>query len=350
MKKINRNLVLKTLIDNDHLSRIEISQLSGLSPSTVTSLVSELLNESVITETGEEVSTGGRKRIDLSINSDYAAVAVLEIQHKGSIMHFFDMQLNELETKVLSDHYISGNDLLLAIITAISEFTVQKEEKRGSLAGIGLLFQEDMSESDFNVIYTTSLSSATISLKDALFTQYHIPVTEDFSLGYTIKQLREDSSSIQCRNSAFIHIGKRIMASVIIDGKQFELKGKNLIDITPLVENEKVRWPILLDENTKLKEGLIPGFSEYYASLGSKMTFLIHQLASVMKPMCTFFPIEKFYISGTFTKYPGFVDAVQNALTKQMQPYVIPEIEAAQEAYNPADNMAGRIRNSILCG
>lgn len=349
MKKINRNLVLKTLIDNDHLSRIEISQMSGLSPSTVTGLVSELLEESVITETGEAVSTGGRKRIDLSINSSYATVAVIEIQRTGSIMHFFDMQLNELETKVLSERYIAGNELLLAIISGISEFIVGREQESGRLAGIGLLFQEDMSEGEFNVIYTTTLSSAAISLKDALRTQFHVPVDEDYSLSYSIEKMKESSGLAPAGNSAFLHIGKRIMASIIIDGKKLELKGKNVIDITSLAESEKIKWPMLLEEKPKSKSGLMTGLAEYYTNIGGKMTAVIQQLTNAMKPMCAFFPIETFYIGGAFSKNPGFIEAVQNALNKQMQPHSAPEVKAAQEADDLADNLAGRIRNAILC-
>jgi len=219
MKKDNRRLITQTIMDHENLSRIEISQLSGLSPSTVSSLVSELLNDTILIETGESASTGGRKRIGLSINQDYASITIVDVKRTGAVMRLFDMQLTEQGSKVLADHYISGNDLLISITAAIFEFKAEGCIQSGKLAGIGLLFQEDMTESEFNVMYSTSLSSASISLKDALFTQFHTPVIDEYSQSYSMVQPTVNEEITAYKNSAFIHIGQRVLASITIEGK-----------------------------------------------------------------------------------------------------------------------------------
>lgn len=354
MKKKNRRLVLQTVMEQESLSRIEISQISGLSPSTVSSLVSELLDEEVLVETGEAASTGGRKRIGLSINENYASIAVVEVKRSGAVIRMFDMQLCEQDSKTLSDKYISGNELLVAITAAVFEFKSKEYLKKGKLAGIGLLFQEDMTESEFNVMYSTSLSSAAISLKDALTTQFHIPVVEDYTQSYSMAHLTDTDMVAASRNSAFVHIGQRVLASITVDGKQVDLKGKKVIDITPLVVSEKAQWPLLTDKNMQKNQpkhpSLIKGLWDSYTAVSTMMAAAVQQLTNALKPMCIFFQIDTIFLAGAISKLPGFTEAAQKALNKQMAPFRAPKLQAAEEkADDLADDLAGRIRQSVLC-
>jgi AraC-like DNA-binding protein len=354
MKKENRQLIKQTIMDHENLSRIEISQISGLSPSTVSSLVSELLNDTILIETGESASTGGRKRIGLSINQDYASITIVDVKRTGAVMRLFDMQLTEQGSKVLADHYISGNDLLISITAAIFEFKAEGCIQSGKLAGIGLLFQEDMTESEFNVMYSTSLSSASISLKDALFTQFHTPVIDEYSQSYSMVQPTVNEEIAAYKNSAFIHIGQRVLASITIEGKQVNLHGRRIIDITPLVETEKAKWLLLSDPDRlqqPMKQSILPkGLLDSYTAAGERMTLAVHQLSNVLKPLCVYFTIDTIFLGGNISRLPGFTKAIQNSLSKQLAPLPAPKVEAAVEtADNQAGVLAKKIRKSVLC-
>ena len=69
---------------------------------------------------------------------------------------------------MLSESYLSGNELLVAITAAVFELFDSASLHAGKVAGFGLLFQEDMKASEFNVMYSTGFSSASISLREAL--------------------------------------------------------------------------------------------------------------------------------------------------------------------------------------
>ena len=103
MKRENRRLVLQEVLEHDNLSRIELAQQSELSPSTVSSLVSELLEEAVLIETGELASTGGRKRTGLTINPDYASIAVVDVKRSGAILRMFDMDTNRMTNRLIHE-------------------------------------------------------------------------------------------------------------------------------------------------------------------------------------------------------------------------------------------------------
>lgn len=68
VKKINKNLVLDMIIHNAPISRADISQKSGLNKGTVSSLVTELMDEQLILESGPGKSSGGRRPVMLLFN------------------------------------------------------------------------------------------------------------------------------------------------------------------------------------------------------------------------------------------------------------------------------------------
>lgn len=157
MKRENLRLIMSVILEKESVSRIELSEIIGLSPSTVSSLTSELMEKGWIEESGIAVSTGGRKRTELSINKNKGYIAVLEIGWRRAVLHFMDLSLEKGDSVILSDYYITGNELLEKVIQYLKEDA--ENLCNGQLAGIGLLFQEDMNPSDFNVMYSTSLSS-----------------------------------------------------------------------------------------------------------------------------------------------------------------------------------------------
>ena len=60
VKEKNRRLILRALLTEGGLSRIELAKQTGLSPSTITALVGELLTEGVVQESGLRAATAGR--------------------------------------------------------------------------------------------------------------------------------------------------------------------------------------------------------------------------------------------------------------------------------------------------
>src|SRR5580658_1622113 len=73
MVDMNRNLVLNVL-RTGAVSRAEVVRATGLSPATVSTIISELIASSLVVETGQGKSTGGRPPQALKLNdeSNYA--------------------------------------------------------------------------------------------------------------------------------------------------------------------------------------------------------------------------------------------------------------------------------------
>src|SRR5690625_2188036 len=69
VKKGNKSLVLDVIKQHSPISRATIASQTGLNKGTVSSLVSDLLNEELIYESGPGESSGGRRPVMLLYNN-----------------------------------------------------------------------------------------------------------------------------------------------------------------------------------------------------------------------------------------------------------------------------------------
>ena len=74
LKELNKATVLDLIRQNKRLSRKELADLTGLSPTACGSITRELIKDGFLHETGQGESTGGRKPVMLELkpNSYYA--------------------------------------------------------------------------------------------------------------------------------------------------------------------------------------------------------------------------------------------------------------------------------------
>lgn len=351
MKKRNRQLVMETVLAENSLSRIEIAQKTELSPSTVSGLVSELLAEGLLAETGLKLSTGGRSRTELTVNQNYGCIAVAEIGRLGASLTLFDMGLNKLTSTALAETYLSGNDLLVAITSALFRCLGHQELRRGQLAGFGLLFQEDMKASEFNVMYSTGFSSASIPLKEALVTQFRVPVVEEYTQTYTVSHALGQAQPLEGQSSAHIAIGGSVVASITLEGKQLELKGGHVADLSPLVRG--VELPQI--EQLALAANLPQEPEAQAAPLTEAAQDLLgsfaKQIGSLVAMLCTFFSLETVFLSGPITQLGEFMARVEHQAAGLVAPAPLPPLKALRPPVerSMASLLADRVRRGVLC-
>ncbi len=349
IKKQNRQVIMRSILEHGSLSRIEIAQYTQLSPSTVTVLVNEIIEDGLLIESGTSASTGGRKRVELSVNGDFGDICVVDISRKRSTLHIYDMNLHEQSTIALSNRYISGNDLFIAITSAVLTHYGVEECRKKKLQGFGLLFQEDIQASECNVMYSTSLSSASISLKEALVTQFRTTVVEDHTSSYSLFAALDTSDKTK-HNSAHITIGNSILASITIQGKPVPLKSGRFSDITPLLHNIGNDIPQLPLLEALCKKEPCPSEKALTPPQSRLLSAFSKQISSIITLLCTLFPLDIIFLSGNITKVGGFMGTVREMTSENMAPAPSPDIQVLDAFQQPISNLlAEKIRKSVLC-
>lgn len=240
----NKRAVIKALCEKNALSRVELARELSLSPSTVTTIVQDLLQSKMVEESSERVVTAGRSKTLLQLAPEFGLLGLVRVSRQSQELILVDMTLNEHARITLSEEAPSGETLLEGIEAAFTELIVDG----AILKGIGVLLEGDVLESELSVMYSTGHDSATISLVQALKSTFRVVVKQfeqsDFALSHV-----ESTDNIE-DVSSYLHLsfGPRVVAQVVCDNTPLPMKEGLNADITQqLVTSDGLQLDALMN-------------------------------------------------------------------------------------------------------
>jgi N-acetylglucosamine repressor len=101
LKVLNRLLVLNTIRKNGPIARYEVAKNTGLTPPTVTVIVSDLIKCGVVKETGAGESSGGRRPVFLELDGKAGFIFSVRLQSGEMMAALLDITGNILESRYL---------------------------------------------------------------------------------------------------------------------------------------------------------------------------------------------------------------------------------------------------------
>ena len=240
----NKRAVIQALCEKSALSRVELARELSLSPSTVTTIVQDLLQSKMVEESSERVVTAGRSKTLLQLAPEFGLLGLVRVSRQSQELILVDMTLNEHARVTLSEEAPSGETLLEEIEAALTELIVDG----AILKGIGVLLEGDVLESELSVMYSTGHDSATISLVQALKSTFRVVVKQfeqsDFALSHV-----ESTDNIE-DVSSYLHLsfGSRVVAQVVCDNTPLPMKEGLNADITQqLVTSDGLKLDALMN-------------------------------------------------------------------------------------------------------
>ena len=99
LKILNRLSVLNTIRKRGLIARNEVAKVTSLTPSTVTVIVSDLIEKGVIKEVGSGESSGGRKPVLLELEPRAGFIFAIRLQHGEIVAALLDIGGNILESR-----------------------------------------------------------------------------------------------------------------------------------------------------------------------------------------------------------------------------------------------------------
>lgn len=164
LKMLNRQMVLNYIGRCQQVSRIEISHYTGLSPTTVSIISSELISQGIVIELGVGESSGGRRPVMLGINPKARYSISVVIKPKEIIYALIDLKCNIIYMRE-REAYIDGAEELKDILRdCIGEILCAYRDMSSSITGIGIslpgilsqnkriLYSAPLKVVDFNII------------------------------------------------------------------------------------------------------------------------------------------------------------------------------------------------------
>jgi len=164
MNDINKFILLKQIVTQGPVSRIELTKRTDLSKMTVTAIVNEFISKGVVRECGASSSTGGRRPILLEIVPNSMLTLGISIGRDILQAGIINLRGEILQSETLPMAPIRNNEALLKSIFSLCDQLI-KNKLSGNILGIGvssvgpLSFGTILNPPDFNNLHNIPVTS-----------------------------------------------------------------------------------------------------------------------------------------------------------------------------------------------
>ena len=172
-KEHNRNLVLTTIFGHENISRAEIARVTRLTPTTVSDIVSDLLEQGLVREIGVGQSQGGKNPILLSLIDDSRWLIGLDLaqnEFRGAVVNLRGKLRDVVTIPVADEHRTDALPLVYRLMDRLIENTSQP------LSGIGIGAPGLVNTNEGLVVNAVNFNWKNLPLTQLLQERYRLPV------------------------------------------------------------------------------------------------------------------------------------------------------------------------------
>ncbi|RDW22146.1 sugar kinase [Oceanobacillus arenosus] len=222
MKSVNKSNILNKIRTSEPISRAQIAKETNLTPPTVSSIVKELIDENLVTESKLGESNGGRKPTMLHINS--SAFYVIGVDAGPETVEcvltdlagiVFERASSKLILPITNEQFVAN---LIGNINKILQSSAIDREK---IIGIGVAMHGVVDVETGTSLIAPNLHLRNIPIKAALEQEFNLPI-----------KVENDARAMALGESWFgghgeldsmvaINIGRGVGAGFVIDGKLY---------------------------------------------------------------------------------------------------------------------------------
>jgi predicted NBD/HSP70 family sugar kinase len=220
LRRINRSKALREICFNGPISRLEICQRTDMSQATVTNVVSDLLGENIIAETGSKESEGGRPTTLLSINPTYGHIIGIDVGETVIKVSVFDLRFQELHTvyQPLSLEENQSEQVVQHIVNGVEQLLIGSGIRRDQILGVGIGFPGLVDPEAGISIFAPNWGWHDIPIVSILESRLGLPMALDN--GAKAMALAESmfGAGRDVNNMAVVLVGTGVGAAIINDG------------------------------------------------------------------------------------------------------------------------------------
>lgn len=224
MRTINSNILFKMIWQRQETSRADISRITGMSRSSVSAIVSELMDRGLVSEHGIGTSNGGRRPVMLSLNSDAYRILGIDIgaTHVSSLLMDLKGVIRDFQV-VPCAVQTNPVEALSVLIQSIHGMKDKAENEGSPLIGIGVGLpcpvSPDENQSPMNAAILPAWSN--VDLRTILKENFSLPLVfeNDANLG-ALAELWWSAGNTS-GNLGYIKMGTGLGAGLVINGRVY---------------------------------------------------------------------------------------------------------------------------------
>jgi len=222
---INRSLILNELRMNDMLSRADLARTLKLSKMTISSIVTDLINEQFICETGigDSMKQGGRKPILLTLSTSELYVIGVDIGKTNTAVSLGNLKGKLIQSSRVPTRRNHDQESILGQISElVNDIIVKSGISRKSILGVGVSIGGLVNKKSGYISLSPDFNWKDVPLKDLLENVLELPVIVDNCSRVMALGEKWHGSASLVNNFFFINVGFGIGSAIVIKDQIYD--------------------------------------------------------------------------------------------------------------------------------
>lgn len=221
VKQINKSIVFNTIKMKGPVSRAQVSKKTGLNKATVSTMVSELIDESFIHEIGAGKSSGGRKPVMLYFNHHAGYAVGIDVGVNYILGILTDLNGNIIKKTAGKLKKIDIDYVASQIFSCIETLIKQAPSSPYGIVGIGIGVPGQVGQDD-QILFAPNLKWRNVCLKQMIERKFRIPakIDNEANAGSHGEQLYGAGKNIS--NLVYVSIGVGIGTGIFINNQLYK--------------------------------------------------------------------------------------------------------------------------------
>lgn len=220
LRQSNRRRVFHYIYDSPWpVTKQEIAEALSLSLPTVKGNVSELMEAGLVSCSGTQVSTGGRKPRTYALETRARKAVGISIQDNGARLLAVDMRMNELGFRALPLSFTHTPDYYETLVQYLEEFLDELDLDRNQLLGVGIALPGVIDQEEGKIVMAPTLELWDVSLEEIYpyFSRYHVFLENDASASGCAGRWMEQGRS----SMVYLSLDRSVGGAIFWEDRQY---------------------------------------------------------------------------------------------------------------------------------
>lgn len=217
IRELNEKLILKTIIQYKHISRADLSKITKLNKSTISSIISTFLEKNYVREIGVGESSGGRKPILIELNESAGFTLNINLGENFILAELMDLNNMTISKEEYLELTINSDSVLEYLSMVIDNFLNRAPKSSYGIVGVCIAIHGIVHNN--TLIFSPFYSFNDLDVADILNKKYQIPIHLENEANLSVIGEKTITTNIHHIISISVHSG--IGAGVILDGTLF---------------------------------------------------------------------------------------------------------------------------------
>ena len=236
LRRVNASAVLDMIRDQGPISRSEVARRLGLSPATITRIVSDLLEQQIVVEGAASRAAHGRRPVLLEFNPRASLIIGVYVG-QNMMGALSDLSGEILERRVVPS--ARGQEGLDRLVRLVKDLHTSSIEYGIAVRGVGVGIPSIVNRRDGTVVWAPVLGWRNLPVQDYLRRALNLPVFVEneanlSALGESWKGVGQDVDTLIC-----LSIGGGVGAGIVVDGRLYRGAYYGAGEIGYIIPNEK---------------------------------------------------------------------------------------------------------------